>query len=146
MKIHRNVTPRQEALAERNLYTVIAALRTPEECRAFLRDLCTPAELQAMADRWAVVEFLKRGLPYREIHRVTGVSVTTIGRVARFLGSGNGGYAIATQRLEETRREHSSRRSGSPSVSDTTATTSPSGTANGKRTQTSRRVEVPRHG
>ena len=46
-----------------------------------------------MADRWAVVEWLRRGLPYREIHRLTGVSVTTIGRVARFLGNGNGGYA-----------------------------------------------------
>jgi hypothetical protein len=54
MKIHHNVTPRQEAFAERNLCTVLAALRTPEECRAFLRDLCTPAELQAMADRWTV--------------------------------------------------------------------------------------------
>ena len=38
-----------------------------------------------MADRWAVVELLERGLPYREIHRQTGVSVTTIGRVARYL-------------------------------------------------------------
>ena len=34
----------------------------------------------------------ERGLPYREIHRLTGVSVTTIGRVARYLAAGNGGY------------------------------------------------------
>ena len=53
MKSHRNVTPRQEALAERNLCVALAALRSAEECRAFLRDLCTPAEIQAMADRWA---------------------------------------------------------------------------------------------
>jgi TrpR-related protein YerC/YecD len=105
MKAHRNLSPRQEALAERNLCVAVAALQTPEEVRAFFRDLCTPAELQAMADRWAVVEHLKRGVPYREIHRLTGVSVTTIGRVARFLGNGNGGYAVATQRLEEARRE-----------------------------------------
>ena len=88
MKTHEKLTPRQEALAERALYTAVAALRTPEECRAFFRDLCTPAETQAMADRWAVVDFLNRGLPYREIHRLTGVSVTTIGRVARFLAHG----------------------------------------------------------
>jgi TrpR-related protein YerC/YecD len=99
MKTHRNVTPRQEATAERNLFTAVASLRTAQECRAFFRDLCTPAEIQAMADRWAVVEFLKRGLPYREIHRITGVSVTTIGRVARFLGNGNGGYEIAAGRV-----------------------------------------------
>ena len=104
MKIHRNVTPRQEALAERNLCAAVATLRTAEECRAFFRDLCTPAELQAMSDRWAVVDYLKRDVPYREIHRLTGVSVTTIGRVARFLTSGNGGYATASQRLDEYRR------------------------------------------
>jgi TrpR-related protein YerC/YecD len=104
MKTHEHVTPRQEANAERALYTAISALRTPEECRAFFRDLCTPAELQAMADRWSVVEFLKRDLPYREVHRLSGVSITTIGRVARFLASGHGGYDTAARRLEEARR------------------------------------------
>ena len=99
MKQHRNVTARQEALAERQLFAALAALRTPDECRAFLRDLCTPAELQAMADRWAVVEPLQKGLPYREIHRLTGVSVTTIGRVARFVSTGNGGYQLAAERV-----------------------------------------------
>ena len=102
MKTHRHVTARQEALAESNLYAAIAALRTPAECRAFLRDLCTPAEIQAMADRWTVVDFLRRGLPYREIHRLSGVSVTTIGRVARFLSRGNGGYAVAARRISES--------------------------------------------
>jgi TrpR-related protein YerC/YecD len=104
MKMHLNVTPRQEALAERNLCVALSALTTPEDIRAFLRDLCTPAELQAMADRWAVVDHLKRDLPYREIHRLTGVSVTTIGRVARFLIRGNGGYDTAARRLEDVRR------------------------------------------
>jgi TrpR-related protein YerC/YecD len=99
MKLHRPLSPRQEQLAERSLYAAILTLRTVEECRGFFRDLCTPAEIQAMADRWAVVENLQRGLPYREIHRLTGVSVTTIGRVARYLAAGNGGYALAAQRL-----------------------------------------------
>src|SRR5688572_1875370 len=99
MKQHRNVTPRQEALAERNLCAAVAALRSGEEVRAFFRDLCTPAEIQAMADRWAVVEHVKQGLPYREIHRLTGVSVTTIGRVARYVANGNGGYTLVANRL-----------------------------------------------
>src|ERR1700738_5173245 len=107
MKSHRNVSPRQEALAERNLYTALAALQSADECRAFFRDLCTPAEIQAMADRWAVVDFLQRGVPYREIHRLTGVSVTTIGRVARFLAAGNGGYAVAVRRVGKTKRAES---------------------------------------
>src|SRR5215475_15051573 len=102
MKSHRTLSPRQEALAERNLCVAVAALRTPDEVRAFFRDLCTPAELQAMADRWAVVDHLKRNVPYREIHKLTGVSVTTIGRVARFLENGNGGYAIAVNRVKNS--------------------------------------------
>ena len=85
MKEHRALTPRQEALAERALFGAILTLKSVEECRAFFRDLCTPAELQALADRWAVVALLQQGVPYREIHKQTGVSVTTIGRVARYL-------------------------------------------------------------
>src|ERR1700740_3714928 len=104
MKTHRNVSPRKEALAERNLCVAVATLRTPEEVRAFFPGLGTPAELQAMADRWSVVDYLKRGLLYREIHSLTGVSVTTIGRVARFLAQGNGGYATAARRPEDHRR------------------------------------------
>ena len=100
MKQHRNVTARQEALSERNLFAAVLTLKNVDECRAFFRDLCTPAELQAIADRWAVVEWLQKGLPYREIHRITGVSVTTIGRVARYLADGNGGYALAVNRQQ----------------------------------------------
>ncbi len=95
----RDVTERQARAAERGLLEAIACLRSPEEARAFLRDLCTPAELEALADRWAVVAPLERGLSYREIHERTGVSITTIGRVARFLISGNGGYRTVLRRL-----------------------------------------------
>jgi len=104
MKGHRSRTPRQEALAERALFAAILTLESVEECRAFFRDLCTPAELQALADRWAVVALLREGVPYREIQKQTGVSVTTIGRVARYLTNGNGGYALAAERLERQRR------------------------------------------
>jgi TrpR-related protein YerC/YecD len=103
MKNHKAVTARQEALAERALFGAILTLKSVEECRAFFRDLCTPAELQALADRWAVVGLLQEGVPYREIYRQTGVSVTTIGRVARYLTNGNGGYTIAAERLREAR-------------------------------------------
>ncbi|MFT3807333.1 YerC/YecD family TrpR-related protein [Arenimonas sp.] len=108
MKDHRNLSPRQQALAERALFDALLTLQSAEECRAFLRDLCTPAELQALADRWAVVGLLKAGLPYREIHKQTGVSLTTIGRVARCLLDGDGGYQLASERLHEKqhRPEH----------------------------------------
>jgi TrpR-related protein YerC/YecD len=103
MKDHRAMTPRQEVLAERALFGAILTLKSVDECRSFFRDLCTPAELQALADRWAVVALLQQGVPYREIYKQTGVSVTTIGRVARYLTNGNGGYSLVTERLKEHR-------------------------------------------
>ncbi|HXW09348.1 MAG TPA: YerC/YecD family TrpR-related protein [Steroidobacteraceae bacterium] len=99
MKKHPGISPRQEAQAERALYQAILTLRSVEECRDFFKDLCTPAELQALADRWTVVGLLQQGRPYREISKQTGVSVTTIGRVARYLEAGHGGYALAASRL-----------------------------------------------
>jgi TrpR-related protein YerC/YecD len=77
------------------LCRALLALRTLPELRAFMRDLCTPAELEALTDRWRVVPYLLDGVAYREIHDRTAVSVTTIGRVARFLSEGNGGYRAA---------------------------------------------------
>lgn len=77
----------------------MASLETAEEVRSFLEDLCTPAELESMSDRWKVVPLLLQGVPYREIHDRTLVSVTTIGRVARTMDRGTGGYALAAKRL-----------------------------------------------
>jgi TrpR-related protein YerC/YecD len=99
MKAHRQQPARLAARAEKGLYRALLSLRTEDECQQFLNDLCTPAELEALIDRWAVVEYLQDGLPYRRIHELTGVSVTTIGRVARFLTAGNGGYQTVLKRL-----------------------------------------------
>lgn len=82
------------------LSRALATLTRPEEVRAFLQDLCTPAELEAMSDRWRVVPLLLKGVPYREIHDLTQVSVTTIGRVARTLEGGAGGYGAALRRQQ----------------------------------------------
>lgn len=77
----------------------LLAMDSVDEMLALLADLCTPAELEALADRFRVVPYLVEGLPYRDIHDRTGVSVTTIGRVARCLNEG-GGYALAVKRLQ----------------------------------------------
>ena len=93
---------RQRARLERQMYQAILSLGNERECRAFFADLCTPAELEALVDRWSVVGYLEDGVPYRRIHDLTGVSVTTIGRVARFLTNGNGGYRTVLERLRHT--------------------------------------------
>ena len=103
MKSHRGMTKKEVIDAEKGLYQAILSLRTPGECQQFFSDLCTPAELEALVDRWAVVAYLNDGLPYRQIHALTGVSVTTIGRLGRFLTNGNGGYSKALERLKNLR-------------------------------------------
>ena len=99
MKSNSKITPRQATLAENGLYRAMLTLETVEEARDFFHDLCTPAELEAMTDRWSVVAPLVEGRSYRDISDKTGVSVTTVGRVARFLTQGNGGYQRVLQRL-----------------------------------------------
>ncbi|QIK95524.1 TrpR like protein, YerC/YecD [Sphingomonas sp. HDW15A] len=88
------------ALAD-DLAVAIAAIDTAEEARAFLADLCTPAEIHALAERWYVARLLDQGaMTYREIHDATGVSTTTVVRVARFLKQEvNGGYRRVLDRL-----------------------------------------------
>lgn len=77
------------------LADAIVHLGNAGSVRRFLHDLCTPAELEALVDRWRVVQFILNGMSYRQIHEQTGVSVTTIGRVARTIGQGTGGYREA---------------------------------------------------
>ncbi len=106
MKPNRNESERQQHAAENALFAAVITLKSVVECRNFFKDLCTPAELQALVDRWQVVECLEQGLPYRKIHDLTGVSVTTIGRVARFLADGFGGYRTAIERTSTEQTSH----------------------------------------
>lgn len=101
--------------AEDALCRALLALDTLPQMRALLRDLCTPAELEALTDRWRVVPYLLDAVPYREIHDRTAVSITTIGRVARCLNSGSGGYlaVIASQRKTSARKS-ATRRGANP--------------------------------
>lgn len=81
------------------LFEAILSLKNTVEAARFFEDLCTPAELQDMSDRWQVVRPLKENIPYRKIHEMTGASVTTISRVARSLHYGTGGYELILNRI-----------------------------------------------
>ncbi len=102
-----------EASAEGQLCRALLAMQNVKEMQAFLRDLCTPAELEALVDRWRVVPHLLEGMSYRDIHERTAVSITTIGRVARFLNRGNGGYLAAAARAVHNTPKVTGQRSGS---------------------------------
>lgn len=91
-----------KAKAEKELAEAFLSLKNADEMMRFLRDVCTPQEVSDLADRWWVARILDEGKhSYREIHEMTGVSVTTIGRVARFLQQENfQGYRLILDRLK----------------------------------------------
>lgn len=96
--------PRHWPTAEHEeLFATIASLRTAEEARRFLRDLCTRSELDAMAHRWQVARLLDEGLPYLEVAKRAHASTTTVTRVAQWLRDGEGGYALALRRRRRRR-------------------------------------------
>lgn len=83
------------------LADAVVSLRTRDEARRFLRDLCTLPELEALAHRWQTALLLEEGLPYLEIAERVPTSTATVTRVAQWLRHGTGGYRIA---LDRTRR------------------------------------------
>lgn len=72
----------------KKLNEIILLLKNKKEVEDFLKDLCTPGELKALEERWAVAQLLyKDKLSYREIAAQLQTSTTTVTRVARFLSS-----------------------------------------------------------
>jgi TrpR-related protein YerC/YecD len=94
--------------ADEELYEALLLLKTKKEIAQFMKDLCTPQELAALAERWRVCKLLARGdLSYRDIHRETGASLVTIGRVARFLKTEPfQGYTMILNRLKRKKKRH----------------------------------------
>jgi TrpR-related protein YerC/YecD len=82
------------------LFEALLVLETRDEVEQFLRDLCTLAELEAMAHRWEVARLVDKGLPYLEIASKTHASTTTVTRVAHWLRHGEGGYQLALERTK----------------------------------------------
>lgn len=95
---------RDPAVLLDDLCNALLTPRSRDEMRRLLLDLCTPAELRTLAERWHIARLLdETDLPYREMHEVTGVSTTTIVRVGRFLRhESNQGYRSAIDLLRGT--------------------------------------------
>jgi TrpR-related protein YerC/YecD len=83
------------ALAE-----AIASLNGGDEAKRFLRDLCTRAELEALAHRWLIARLLEEGLSYLAVADRAEASTTTVTRVSQWLHHGAGGYRLALDRTK----------------------------------------------
>jgi len=88
-----------------SLEKALANLTDEADIKRFLIDLCTPTEIRALTERWYVAQLLHEGtLSYRAINEKTGISTTTIARVARFLkDEPHGGYRDTLATLKEKR-------------------------------------------
>ena len=80
------------------LFDAILTLETREECYEFFSDACTPKEVQAIAQRFAVAKMLNEKKVYNEIIEKTGASTATISRVSRSM---NEGFELALGRLSK---------------------------------------------
>lgn len=81
-----------------SLYKAILSLRNLGEADRFFRDLLTATETEELAERWKAARLLAEGVPYTQIIEQTGLSSTTVARVARWVKDGAGGYQTALKR------------------------------------------------
>ena len=81
------------------LCRALLSLKDPEECYAFLEDICTIKEILGMSQRLEVAKLLRSGASYTTITKATGASTATISRVSKCCEYGTGGYRTVIDRL-----------------------------------------------
>ena len=84
------------------LISALNSLKTDKEVKNFLKDLCTPSEIEALEERWEVAKILYKGKStYREIASSLNTSTATVTRVARFLfKESNNGYLNILKKIK----------------------------------------------
>jgi TrpR-related protein YerC/YecD len=87
------------------LFEAIMLLKDTEECYRFFEDICTVAELKALAQRLEVAKMLEANYTYGEIASKTGASTATVSRVKKCLNFGADGYKLVLDRLPENKKQ-----------------------------------------
>lgn len=82
-----NIDERIDALCE-----VFLKMKSKEDCKMLLEDLCTYKEMEQMALRVHTAKMFLQGKTYVEIIEETHLSSATISRVSYLLNHGSGGY------------------------------------------------------
>jgi len=83
----------------KRLIQAILALETEDQAKRFLRDLMTEKEIKEFAKRLKAAEMLTKKISYSIIEQETGLSSTTIARVAKWLKGKEGGYRTIINKL-----------------------------------------------
>lgn len=99
-KSSKRLNSNVKELIFKNLYQLIADLKTPQEARDFLKDFLSSLEQEAVAKRLAIALFLKEGMSYDEIKEKLRVSSTTIATLRERLSKNSRGLKIAFKKIE----------------------------------------------
>ncbi len=83
----------------KQLIQAVLALKNANEAKRFLRDLLTESEIKEFANRLEVASLLSRDVQYNAIIESTGLSSTTIARIAKWLKGSLGGYRLILNRI-----------------------------------------------
>ncbi|WP_054692163.1 YerC/YecD family TrpR-related protein [Syntrophomonas palmitatica] len=81
------------------LVKALLSLENEDDAYRLLDDLCTVAEIQAMAQRLEVANLLTQNITYNAIAGQTGASTATISRVKRCVNYGADGYKRVLSRI-----------------------------------------------
>jgi TrpR-related protein YerC/YecD len=84
----------------KNLSRALLSLKNEKDMLAFMRDLCTLEELTELSNRWEAVKMIEQNIPYREVAEDTGMSTTTVTRIAHWLKHGEDGYRKALKNIK----------------------------------------------
>lgn len=83
----------------KRLIQAILATETEDQAKRFLRDLMTEKEVEDFAKRLKAAEMLTKKVTYSIIEQETGLSSTTVARVAKWLKGKEGGYRTIINKL-----------------------------------------------
>lgn len=101
VRLIKEIGPETDWLTRENkqLVAAILALKNENEAKRFLRDLMTPSEIKEFANRLEAARLLSEDIQYSAISERTGLSSSTIARIAKWLGGSLGGYRLVLSRL-----------------------------------------------
>ncbi len=83
----------------RQLVDALLSLKNAGEAKIFMRDLMTPQEINEFGNRLEAARLLSRDAQYSSISDKTGLSSTTIARIAKWLKGPLGGYRLVLNRI-----------------------------------------------
>ncbi len=83
------------------LNCILVGINDKNDMYAFVRDLCTTAEMEEFILRWNIAKLLHKGKSYIHIQEQLWASSTTVARVAKYLQWDNKGYKKMLKSLDK---------------------------------------------